>query len=312
MLKFKSLPQLLNYFSSEDKAIEYFAQMRWNGKPTCPHCGSPKPYKTARKYRCSAYNCRKDFSVRVGSIFENSKIPLKTWFAAIYLLTSHKRGISSAQLAIDLGITQKSAWFMLHRIREMMSNQAVTMLGEDKIIESDEAFIGGKDENRHYSKKRSIFEGIANDGTLYNTKKVVIGMIERGGNIVLKHIENTRKDSILPVINKYIPLGKTIYTDEGVGYSTLSTSYKHFSINHSAKQYVSGDVHTNTIENFWSLLKRGIVGVYYQVSKKHIDRYLNEFATRFNGRTIDPYIRFEIMLRNSKGRLTYKTLTAKN
>lgn len=309
MINFKSLPQLLEYFKDEKTAVKYYEKMRWNGNPVCPHCNSLKPYETNRGYKCSNAKCKKKFTVKIGSIFENSKIPFKIWFAAIYLITCHKKGITSTQLAIDLGITQKTAWFVLHRLRAMFLNQAPEMLSKDCIIECDEAHIGGKEKNRHYGKKRDReYQDFANDGTPYNKKKVVIGMIERGGRVILKQVPDSTIDSLVPVIKKYVPQGSRLITDENVSYMGLGLYYHHAHVNHSAKKYVINNIYTNTIENFWSILKRGILGVYHNVSEKHLHRYLCEFATRHNLRKLNFTERLNTFLAKSEGSLLYKNL----
>lgn len=313
-MKFKSLIQLLDYFKDEKTGIKYYENIRWSGNPICPHCGADKPYVTNRGYKCSDSACYKKFTVKVGTIFENSKIPFRVWFAAIYLAGSHKKGISSVQLATDLGITQKTAWFVLHRVREMLKAQAPAMLGgPESVVEIDEAHVGGREVNRHTKKKQSDENPeLANDGTPYNKKKIVVGIIERSGKVVLKYIPNATTDNIMPFIHQYVPEGATIYTDEATVYHGLKKVYDHDTVNHSMRIYVTGDVHTNTIENFWSNLKRGVYGIYHQMSDKHFERYLNEFAARFNARTTDPYQRIEDFLSKSEGGLLYKNLTAKN
>lgn len=312
-MNFKSLPALLDHFKKEETCIEYYEQLRWNGKPACPFCNTDKkPYKTTRGYKCSNNECYKKFTVKVGTIFENSKIPFRIWFAAIYICTSHKKGISSHQLRKDLGITQKTAWFILHRIREMLKNQAPTMLGGgNAMVEADETYVGGKEINRHYPKKRSDTNlDLCNDGTPFKDKKVVIGIIERDGKVVLKHISNATKKNMVGFIEKHVPTGSRIITDESQVYKNLNKQYSHDKVNHSLKVYVSGDCHTNTIENFWSVLKRGLYGIYHNVSDKHFERYLNEFAARFNSRKVGEDVRFENFLANSKGSLLYKNLIA--
>lgn len=311
-MNFKSLPQLLDTFKDEATCIKYYEKMRWNGKPICPHCSAEKPYKTNRGYKCSNSECYKKFTVKVGTIFENSKIPFRTWFAAMYLITAHKKGISSVQLSIDLNITQKTAWFVLHRIREMLKDNAPKMLGgEGQTIEVDETYIGGIELNKHKGKKRSNEDkNLNNNGSVHKPKKVVVGIIERDGKIVLKHLASANKKDIHNFIEEHIPHGTSVNTDEAVLYKSLKRKYIHNTINHGLQIYVAGDVHTQNIENFWSVLKRGIYGIYHQVSDKHLERYLNEFASRFNSRKESSSERFNHVLVNTKGRLLYKNLIA--
>ena len=308
-MNFKSLPELLDFFKEEKNGIEYYEKIRWNGKPVCPHCKSEKPYRTNRGFKCSDKDCHKKFTVRVGTVFENSKISFRIWFAAIYLCTAHKKGISSVQLAIDLGITQKTAWFVLHRVREMLRDKAPQMLGKDKMVEADEAYIGAKEKNKHYNKRRSSKNpDLTNEGELYKAKKTVIGIIERDGKVVLKYVPSATKENMLTFIHKHVPKGSKIYTDEFRAYKQLNKRYSHATVQHALQVYVAGDVHTNTIENFWSVLKRGLYGIYHQVSDKHLERYLNEFASRFNTRKLATDARFELFLGQSEGRLKYKNL----
>lgn len=310
MNNFKSLPQLLDHFKDEKVCIAYYEKLRWNGKPVCPFCKSEKkPYRTKRGFKCADTNCRKHFTVKVGSIFENSKIPFRTWFAAIYLCTNHKKGISSVQLAIDLNITQKTAWFVLHRVREMLKGEAPDMVGgENKIVEADATFLGGREKNKHFSKR--IKREVENPAP-WAGKKTVIGIIERDGKVVLKHVPSENENAMLPFVKKHVPEGARLITDEHFAYKNLGSSFVHDTINHNIKIYVSGDVHTNSIENFWSVLKRGLYGVYHGVSEKHLTRYLNEFAARFNTRRLGTEERFENFLIQSEQRLLYKNLIAK-
>lgn len=307
-MNFKSLPQLLDYFKDEATCIEYYENIRWNGNPICPHCGSENPYKTNRGYKCSNSDCYKKFTVKVGTIFENSKIPFRIWFAAIYLATSHKKGISSVQLALDLGITQKTAWFVLHRIREMLRDKAPKMLGENKMVEVDEAYLGGKEKNKHFKKQRSNNGFTTNEGKPYKAKKVIVGLIERDGSVVLKHIPSAHKEHMVDFIQTHVPANSTIYSDEAPVYKKLNKIYTHDSVKHALNIYVEGSVHTNTIENFWSVLKRGLYGIYHQVSDKHVSRYLDEFAARFNTRKLTSNDRFVNFLAESESVLTYNAL----
>jgi transposase-like protein len=310
MKTFKSIVEFLKHFNTEEKCIKHYEQLRWNGNPVCPHCGAGKPYATNRGWKCANSSCYKKFTVKVGTIFENSKIPFQTWFAAIYLCTSSKKGVSSVLLGEQLGITQKTAWFVLHRIREMLKNQAPQMLGgEGKMVESDETYIGGKEENRHTKKRRSDTNpDLANDGTPYNKKKIVVGMVERGGKVVVKLIPNAKAENMVPFIQELVADGTKLYTDEHSAYRQLHRIYTHETVTHSLRVYKVGDVHTNTIENFWSILKRGLYGIYHQVSEKHLERYINEFAARYNSRDVNSFKRLENFLTDAEGGLLYKNL----
>lgn len=313
-MKFKSLPQLLDHFKDEDTCIKYFENLIWNGKPTCPHCKSDNPYKTKAGYKCSNNECYKKFTVKVGTVLENSKIPLRTWFAALFLSFVHKKGISSVQLATDLNVTQKTAWFMLHRIREMMKDKEQILLGNiTGIIEADESVMGGIEINRHKGKKQDPHNKEKSmDGKPYNFKKTVIGIVERGGNVVLRHISEAGLTNAWTIVDSVMANGSTIVTDESKIYKPLKREYNHFTVNHSKGVYADGDVHTNTIENFWSVLKRTLYGTYHQVSGKHLTAYLNESAARYNNRGSNPYDNFDKLLANAKGSLLYKVLIAKD
>lgn len=308
-MQFKSLPQLLDFFREEKTGIEYYENIRWGNEPACPHCGALNPYKTNRGWKCRDKECHKKFTVRVGTIFENSKIPFRIWFAAIWLATEHKKGISSVQLAIDLGITQKTAWFVLHRIREMLRDKAPQMLGENKPTEIDAAYLGGKEANKHYPKKRSHDDkSLTNEGKPYKAKKAILGIIERNGKVALKYVDGETTNNMVDFVKTHVPQDSTIYSDEAAAYKQLKKTYKHDNVKHSLNIYVEGQVHTNTIENFWSVLKRGLYGVYHQVSDKHISRYLDEYAARFNNRSLTSNERFNQFLEGSESVLSYKAL----
>lgn len=308
-MNFKSLIQLLDYFKDEKTCVEYYESIRWGDNPCCPHCGAEKPYKTNRGWKCRDKECHKKFTVKVGTIFENSKISFRIWFAAIYLATTSKKGISSVQLATQLNITQKTAWFVLHRIREMLKEKNPDMLGENKMVEADEAYIGGREQNKHISKRRSQDDpNLTNEGKPYKPKKVVVGLIERNGKVLLKYVPKADAANMVSFIKKHVPVKSTVYTDESTVYHEIKKNYNHGSVKHSLSIYVDGNVHTNTIENFWSILKRGIYGIYHQVSDKHISRYLDEFAARFNTRTLSPQERFDEFLESSESVLSYDLL----
>jgi transposase-like protein len=299
-----SLKELMIKYSDEKVCRAYLEHLRWNGNPVCPHCGVNRPYRIngGKAFRCRSKECRKDFSVTVGLVFENSKIPLSTWFAAIYLVSAHKKGISSCQLARDLSITQKTAWFLLHRIREMFCSKEELELSN--IVEVDETYVGGKWDNMHNSKKQRL------RASGKDNKVPIMGLVERGGKLCLKKIGET--DGFKDFVHKYVVPDAVVVTDAHLSYRGLDESHKgHMIVNHSQGEYKVGIYHTNTIEGFFSILKRGIYGIYHQVSPKHIHRYCEEFSYRYNTRKIKDNERFVLTLQNSEGRLKYEQLIAK-
>jgi transposase-like protein len=300
MLKknFKNLIELTEYFPTDQSCREYLEKMRWNGTPICPHCDNNTSYKfqDGKYYKCKA--CQKKFTVLIGSIFEDTKISLKKWFIAIYIFTSHKKGISSIQLGKDIGVTQKSAWHMLHRIRYAFGNQEPEIL-EGDIVEVDETYIGGK---RRGGKR----------GRGSENKTAVIGLVERNGRVITAPVPNVKAKTLLPIVREKVAKDTRIMTDDLLSYRNLGFEYDHQTIAHSKKEYVNGEVHTNTIEGYWSHLKRGIFGIYHQVSEKHLQRYCTEFSFRYNTRKGGEVERFDGVLNQSNGRLMYQTLIAKN
>ncbi len=302
--KFKSYLDLTNFFSNEKVCEEYLAQIRWNGKLTCPYkeCGHDNIYKLKDgKYKCG--KCRRKYSIRVGTIFQDSKIPLRKWFASIYLITSHKKGISSIQLGKDIGVQQKTAWFLLHRVRQTFG---ITE-SEEKLsgtIEADETFMGGNEKNKHAHKKT---EG--NQGRSVKTKSAVAGVIQRGGELRAQVIPDTSGYNLRPFVVQNVEFGSKLMTDEWLGYKGLAQLFHHKNINHEQGEYVNGDVHVNSMEGFWSLLKRGVNGIYHAVSVKHLQAYIDEYQFRYNTRKYSESFRFDAMLNNINSHLTYKQLT---
>jgi transposase-like protein len=303
LLEFKNLKDLMTQLADEKVCREYVEQMRWGGNPVCPYCGKTKPYKfkTAKRYRCSNRNCRQNFSVTVGTIFENSKIGLATWLAAIYVLTGHKKGISSHQLARDLGVTQKTAWFINHRIRLIMDIPDPEPL--NSVVEIDETYVGGK-LSKMNRKRRKAWQELGVDN-----KIPVMGLVQRGGRAKLLVIGNR---PFKEVIRENVDNTATVYTDAHSGYELLNQEYAaHEAVNHSIQEYRRGEAYTNTVEGFFSLFKRTIHGTYHQISPKHLHRYCAETTYRFNSRKIKDAERFKRTISNVEGRLKYKNLTEK-
>jgi transposase-like protein len=296
--------KLFETFPDEESARKYLEGRLWPNGVKCPECKGGERI-TARKagyYRCNA--CKLDFTVRTGTIFERSHVPLHKWIYAMYLLVTARKGISSMQMAKEIGITQKSAWFVLHRLREACNDDKSKLSG---LIEIDETFIGGKEYNKHENDKLK-------DGRGAMGKTPVLGMRQRGGKTLAMLIESPSAMEIQGAIFARVKFGSTLMTDEAKAYDGLNGSlYKQDSVNHSAKEYVRGMVQTNGIESVWAVLKRGLHGVYHHVTKKHLGRYVDEFAFRLNEGNVQRHTweRLASFVDAVAGkRITYKELTA--
>jgi transposase-like protein len=307
----QTLQEAIVYFSNTDNCLKYVQTWRWpDGIVICPTCGSKKVkfLENQKRWQCGSHHLKRQFSVKVGTIFEDSPLHLDKWLVAMWLVANCKNGISSCEIARALGITQKTAWFMDHRIRLSMQDDFFgKMLGSGGgEIEVDESFIGGKARNMHISeRKRRI------TGTGTKDKTAVMGILERGGRVRTAVVPNRRKSTLQAEVRKHVEAGAALYTDALLSYEGLEGDYAHKVVDH-AVQYVDGRVHTNGLENFWSLLKRGVSGTYVSVEPFHLFRYLDEQAFRFNNRKATDLDRFNIALMGVVGkRVTYKTLTGK-
>ena len=300
---FKSLKELIQYFDTEEKAREYLEAQSWEGIPTCPHCNSQKWWKIKNTARYKCGDCKKKYSVTVGTVMENSNIPLSSWFMAIYVLAGHKAGISSIQLGKDIGVTQKSAWFLGHRIRKMFEENHPLFTG---MVEADEVYHGGRD--RHHKDD----EGKLKKGRGAVNKIPVFGILQRGGSVTYKVVSNTEADTLKPIIRELVDKDAVINTDGHKSYVGLDKEFAgHEVVKHSEGEYVRGIFHTNGIEGAFSQLRRGMYGIYIRMSAKHLQRYAHEFSYRYNTRTKKDYERFEGMLQRLGGRLRYKDLISK-
>lgn len=307
----KTLIEAVVYFADEDKATEYAAGIRWPEGVTCPACGGTTVgyIKTRRKWQCKG--CKKQFSVKTGTIMEDSPIPTGKWLVVMWLECNAKNSISSYEIHRSIGVTQKSAWFMLHRVRTAMNAGTLEKLAGT--VEADETFVGGKAKNMHRAKRERLIKGRGAVG-----KAVVMGLLERHGGedeaskVRAFVVRDTKKKTLQPVVEAHVEPGSAVYTDSLASYSGLSPKFVHDFIDH-AERYVNGAVHTNGLENFWSLFKRCIKGTHVSVDPAHLFRYVDAEAFRFNNRKQSDGERFRLTLRGIMGkRLTYKELIGDN
>ena len=308
----KSLLEAARYFT-DDVATAFLVQMRWPDGVCCPHCGSANVLHLPkqRRWKCREKHPRAQFSAKVGTIFEDSPLGLDKWFVAVWCITNAKNGISSCELARALDVTQKSAWFMLHRVRHAMHTGSFKKFAGE--VESDETFIGGKAKNMHRSRRQERIKGTGGVG-----KAIVHGLLARGygkdacSKVAAVVVPNTKGRTLAPVVRQHVEAGSHVYTDALQSYNTLAEDYVHAAVDHAVR-YVDGAVHTNGLENFWSLFKRCVHGTYVSVDAPHLDRYVDEEVFRFNERDLNDGQRFDTVLPGVVGkRLTYRTLIGQN
>jgi transposase-like protein len=303
----KTLQDAIVYFSNPDNCLSYLVARRWPDGVVCPTCGRTDVTFLAkqRKWQCKSAHKQRQFSAKVGTIFEDSPLGLDKWLAAVWMITNCKNGISSYEISRALGVTQKTAWFMDHRIRLAMQSGSFLkkMSGH---IEVDETFIGGKARNMHPHVRARRIHGTGGSG-----KVAVMGLLERHGEVRTMVVPNVRRKSLHGAVSQHVEAGSTVYSDALRSYNELESEYVHNVINH-AEKYVEGHVHTNGIENFWSLLKRTIGGTYVSVEPFHLFRYLDEQSYRFNNRKMNDGERFLKAMNQVTGkRLTMKEVTGK-
>ncbi len=306
----ETLQQAILYFADADRCEAYMRKIRWQDSvPACPNCGAKGKrigeIKTRRMLRCK--DCRKQFSSRLGTVFESSKIPLDKWFLTVWLVANCKNGVSSYEVARDIGVTQTTAWFMLHRIRAAMEVEGIDKF--DGPAEADASYVGGKAKNMHRRKREMMIQGRGAVG-----KTIIHGILQRGETSQVRTAVVKADDAaeLVPLVRRHVKYGGNVYTDAAASYGELCFTHLHKAVDHT-RQYVEGEIHTNGLENFWSLLKRSLNGTYVSVAPFHLYRYAAEQVFRFNNRVTSDWLRFEQTLRQIGGkRLTFRTLTGKD
>lgn len=293
---FNSLITLADHFSSEKRCRDFITEQRWGKSVVCPFCGGIRIYICSNgdnQFKCGI--CQRRFSCLVGTIFQKTKLPLRKWFMAMYLVSSHKKGISSHQLSRDIGVTQKTAWFILHKLRVLLEQDDVPVLEGE--VEIDEMYYGGKDSNKHH-RHRSMQEG--------SPKPPVLGMVQRQGHVRAMLVKDTQPSTLLPLIKEYCSQHAVLFTDELATYKCLrKAGFKHCIIRHSQKEYSRNGVTTNTIEGFWGHFKRMVFGTYHVVSKTYLQRYIDEAVYRYNSRGQSSSERFRYLLARLTGTIRY-------
>lgn len=306
--EFKTYTQFLDYFKDDQICIKYLEHHLWGDTPSCPHCGCTKAYKTNRGYKCSDKHCYKKFSVISGTIYRHTKVSLRTWLSAMYLTTSFKKGISSLQLAKMVGVSDKTAWFMLRKIRNMFTQMNTEKLKDH--VQADESFVGGKNKNRHADKK---YKGV--QGRAAKDKVPVLGLVTNEGEVRTFVVPDTEANTLQTIVRNNVEEGTIFVSDAYKSYIGLNKDYQHVRVKHNEngvfKFAVTGEFNTNRMEGFWTWLKRSYMGTHHYMSKKHLQAYCDEISFRYNTRKLSEHDRFEtIMKLVHRNQITYKDIAA--
>lgn len=310
---FKTVLEFNDYFKDEKTCYEFFEALRWGGNRVCPHCGSEKSYVVKARgkfadipsYRCGNRACDLPFTVRTKSIFEGSKVEFRKWLLAAYEISTCKKGISSVELATRIGTSQKTAWLINHKLRAMLKETEPTLLKD--VVGIDEALVGGKNGNKHADKRIKGSQGRSSKG-----KTMVVGAREYTGKVKAQVVPDADGATLLPLIRQWVAKGSIMVTDEWSAYDVIRPEYFHITVNHAEGSYVNGAFSTNGVENFWSILKRGIIGVFHSVSPQHLQAYVDEFSDRYNKKDVSNVQRFEETIQRApNARITYKEVTGR-
>lgn len=306
--EFNNYNQFLDYFKDNSVCIKYLEHHLWNDIPTCPHCGCTNAYRTNRGYKCSDKDCHKKFSVTSGTIYKCTKVSLRTWLSAMYLTVSFKKGISALQLAKMVGVSDKTAWFMLRKIRNMF-NQMNTEKMEDH-VQADESFVGGKNKNRHADKK---YKGV--QGRAAKDKVPVLGLMTNGGEVRTFVVPDTEAKTLQTIVRNNVKEGATFVSDAYKSYIGLNKHYNHVRVKHNEngdyKFAVNGQFNTNRMEGFWTWVKRSYMGTHHYMSKKHLQAYCDEISFRYNTRNLSERDRFERTMKLiHRNQITYKDIAS--
>ena len=299
--KFDSLIELVMYFKSEEICLQYLEEWMWDGNMRCPHCGFDTPYRYKNGIRFKCKGCKVGFTAKIGTIFEKSPLPLVKWFSAMYLMATNPKGISSTTMGKLIKVRQATAWFMMHRIRESMKQEDVKL---DGVVSSDEAFVGGKNQNRHKVKRKAY-----SAGRNFKDKVPVLGMMSDTGKVKAMVLPSISGKEIRQRVIMNVAPGSTLVTDEYSAYDKMKRFYNHQVVRHHLGEYKNKEGYSsNNIEGFWSHLKRMIIGVFHKISPKYLQRYCDELIFKFNTRTMKESERFALMISRVNTRLSYKKL----